>query len=161
VRAIKYGSPDSLELKDIDKPVVGDDEVLVRVHAAGRGRAALGAWGPLSGKRGGRARMSSEQERLDRFDRAMTRLMQAHQDALEACRGVLDDRHEHPAGDDVGYIPEASTLLGAFAPPLDASASRSEEGRLYRLALEDVQTILVSASEDVHTILGEANEGGG
>ena len=31
--------------------------------------------------------MSSEQERLDRFDRAMTRLMQAHQDALEACRG--------------------------------------------------------------------------
>jgi hypothetical protein len=31
VKAIKYGSPDSLELKDIDKPVVGDDEVLVRV----------------------------------------------------------------------------------------------------------------------------------
>jgi NADPH:quinone reductase-like Zn-dependent oxidoreductase len=42
VKAIKYGSPDSLELKDIDKPVVGD-EVLVRVHAAGCGRAALGA----------------------------------------------------------------------------------------------------------------------
>ncbi len=32
----KYGSPDDvLELKDIDKPVVGDDDVLVRVHAAG------------------------------------------------------------------------------------------------------------------------------
>ena len=31
----KYGSPDDvLELKDIDKPVVKDDEVLVRVHAA-------------------------------------------------------------------------------------------------------------------------------
>jgi NADPH:quinone reductase-like Zn-dependent oxidoreductase len=30
----KYGSPDALELKDIDKPVVKDDEVLVRVHAA-------------------------------------------------------------------------------------------------------------------------------
>ena len=31
----KYGSPDDvLELKDIDKPVVEDDEVLVRVHAA-------------------------------------------------------------------------------------------------------------------------------
>lgn len=30
-----YGSPDDvLELKDIDKPVVKDDEVLVRVHAA-------------------------------------------------------------------------------------------------------------------------------
>ena len=30
-----YGSPDLLELSDIDKPVVSDDEVLVRVHAAG------------------------------------------------------------------------------------------------------------------------------
>ena len=29
----KYGSPDALELKDIDKPVVKDDEVLLRVHA--------------------------------------------------------------------------------------------------------------------------------
>ena len=30
----EYGSPDVLELKDIAKPVVRDDEVLVRVHAA-------------------------------------------------------------------------------------------------------------------------------
>ena len=30
-----YGSPDVLELRDIDKPDIGDDEVLVRVHAAG------------------------------------------------------------------------------------------------------------------------------
>ena len=32
----KYGSPDAvLELRDIDAPVVNDDQVLVRVHAAG------------------------------------------------------------------------------------------------------------------------------
>ena len=30
-----YGSPDVLELRDIDKPKVGDNDVLVRVHAAG------------------------------------------------------------------------------------------------------------------------------
>ncbi len=30
----KYGSPDDLELREVDKPVVGDDEVLVRVRAA-------------------------------------------------------------------------------------------------------------------------------
>ena len=30
----EYGSPDLLELQDVDKPVAKDDEVLVRVHAA-------------------------------------------------------------------------------------------------------------------------------
>jgi NADPH:quinone reductase-like Zn-dependent oxidoreductase len=33
-----YGPPDVLELRDIDKPKPGDEEVLVRVHAAGVGR---------------------------------------------------------------------------------------------------------------------------
>jgi NADPH:quinone reductase-like Zn-dependent oxidoreductase len=38
VRAIaqdSYGPPDVRELREIDTPVAGDDEVLVRVHAAG------------------------------------------------------------------------------------------------------------------------------
>lgn len=30
----RYGSPDVLELREIDDPVAKDDEVLVRVHAA-------------------------------------------------------------------------------------------------------------------------------
>jgi NADPH:quinone reductase-like Zn-dependent oxidoreductase len=29
----RYGPPDVLELREVDKPVVGDDQVLVRVHA--------------------------------------------------------------------------------------------------------------------------------
>jgi NADPH:quinone reductase-like Zn-dependent oxidoreductase len=33
-----YGSADVLELKDIDNPEIADEEVLVRVHAAGVGR---------------------------------------------------------------------------------------------------------------------------
>ena len=32
-----YGSADVLELRDIDDPVVGDKDVLIRVHAAGAG----------------------------------------------------------------------------------------------------------------------------
>jgi NADPH:quinone reductase-like Zn-dependent oxidoreductase len=34
----EYGSTDVLELRDIDKPEIEDEEVLVRVHAAGVGR---------------------------------------------------------------------------------------------------------------------------
>ena len=41
-----YGSPDTLELRDIDKPEVGNDEVLVRVHAAG---VDQGVWHVMAG----------------------------------------------------------------------------------------------------------------
>ena len=34
----RYGPPDVLELRDIEKPEIGEDEVLIRVHAAGVGR---------------------------------------------------------------------------------------------------------------------------
>jgi NADPH:quinone reductase-like Zn-dependent oxidoreductase len=38
----EYGSPDDvLELRDVDKPEVGDDEVLVRVHASSANRDDL------------------------------------------------------------------------------------------------------------------------
>ncbi len=95
----------------------------------------------------------SEQERLDRFDRAMTSLIQAHREALEACGRVLDERDEPPVSDMVVDLPGASA-------PLDDPASWLEEGRLYRVALEEVRTILMSASEDARLILGEGNEGG-
>ena len=43
----KYGSPDDvLELQDIDKPAVKDDDVLLRVHAAG---AHIGDWHIMTG----------------------------------------------------------------------------------------------------------------
>jgi NADPH:quinone reductase-like Zn-dependent oxidoreductase len=41
-----YGSPDVLELREIDKPVVGDDDLLVRVHAAG---VDPGVWHLMTG----------------------------------------------------------------------------------------------------------------
>jgi NADPH:quinone reductase-like Zn-dependent oxidoreductase len=42
----RYGPPDALELKDIDTPVVTDDAVLVRVHAAAVGK---GDWLTVQG----------------------------------------------------------------------------------------------------------------
>jgi NADPH:quinone reductase-like Zn-dependent oxidoreductase len=41
-----YGTADVLELRDVDRPVIGDDEVLVRVHAAGIDR---GVWHVMTG----------------------------------------------------------------------------------------------------------------
>src|SRR5215210_9348824 len=41
-----YGSPDVLELRDIDKPEIGNDQVLVHVHAAGVNPAD---WAIMSG----------------------------------------------------------------------------------------------------------------
>ena len=42
----KYGSPDVLRLKDIDKPSPNDDEVLIRAHAAA---VNIGDWHLLRG----------------------------------------------------------------------------------------------------------------
>src|SRR5215204_238156 len=53
----EYGSPDVLQLRDLDKPEIGDAEVLLRVHAAGVGRdvwhvmAGLPSPIPLAGHR--------------------------------------------------------------------------------------------------------------
>ena len=41
-----YGSADGLELRDVDQPAIADDEVLVRVHAAGVDR---GVWHVMTG----------------------------------------------------------------------------------------------------------------
>ena len=42
----EYGSPDVLELRDIDRPEIADEEVLLRVHAAGVDR---GVWHVMTG----------------------------------------------------------------------------------------------------------------
>jgi NADPH:quinone reductase-like Zn-dependent oxidoreductase len=42
----KYGSADVLELRDVEKPQPGDDEVLIRVHAAG---VDPGVWHLMTG----------------------------------------------------------------------------------------------------------------
>ncbi len=82
------------------------------------------------------------EQRLDSLDRAVSRLLQAQREALEACEGVLDDRE---------ILDDADEFFDTPTPLV-------EEGHLYRAALEDVRTILASASEDVQLILGEVDE---
>ena len=44
---VRYGGPDVLSLADVARPMIGDDEVLVRVHAAG---VARGDWHLMTGR---------------------------------------------------------------------------------------------------------------
>jgi hypothetical protein len=82
------------------------------------------------------------EQRLDRLDRAVERLRLAQKEALETCERVLDYDDE--------ILDDANEFIDAPTPPV-------EEGRLYKVALEDVRTILVGASEDVQAILGEGS----
>ena len=45
--ATEYGSADVLRVAEIDRPTIADDEVLVRVHAAGLDR---GTWHLMAGQ---------------------------------------------------------------------------------------------------------------
>ena len=81
------------------------------------------------------------EQRWDSLDRAVSRLLQAQREALEACEQGLDDQE---------ILHDTDEFFGT-------PGSQVEEGLLYRTALENVRTILVSASEDVQTILGEGN----
>ena len=42
----RYGSPDVLQLKEIDKPAIGDEEILLQVRAAGIDQ---GVWHLMAG----------------------------------------------------------------------------------------------------------------
>ena len=45
----RYGTPDVVEVRDVDRPVPSDGDVLVRVHAASVNRADLDGLGPRPG----------------------------------------------------------------------------------------------------------------
>ena len=78
------------------------------------------------------------EQRWERLDRAVERLMQAQREALESCERVLDYDDE--------VLDDTNVLMEVPGPPV-------EEGRLYRAALEDVRAVWVGASRDVEDTL--------
>lgn len=58
----RYGRPDVLELRDVDKPTIGDDQVLVRVHASSVNPVEwYGVSGPLFARVGNGMRRPKDQ----------------------------------------------------------------------------------------------------
>ena len=76
----KYGSPEVLETRDIDKPELGDDEVLVRIRAAGVNPADWAIMsglpyiaGPVYGLRKPKSRPSDDRSSRHRRDAVAAR----------------------------------------------------------------------------------------
>lgn len=92
-----YGSTEVLQLSDIDKPVVGDDDVLLRVHAAG---VDPGVWHLVTGlpylarlmgvglrRPRGRVRGTDVAGRVEAVGRNVTRLRPGDE-VFGACDGI-------------------------------------------------------------------------
>ena len=125
-----YGSPDVLELKEIDKPVVRSDEVLVRVHAAAihigdcfcmRGvpyvsRIALGLPRPKDYVPG-----FDVAGRVDAVGTNVTRF-QPGDEVFGACRGTCAE-YACAAEDKLAPMPTNLTFEQAAAVPTSAVAA--------------------------------------
>lgn len=123
----KYGSPDVLELKEIDKPVVKDDEVLVRVHAAavnpadwhtmrGTPYIARMVFGLLRPK--GKVRGTDVAGHVEAVGKNVTQL-QAGDEVFGWCQGTLA---EYVCAGEDSFVPKPADLTfeQAAAVPLAA-----------------------------------------
>src|SRR6476620_4700026 len=58
----RYGRPEVIELRDVDKPAIGDDQMLVRVHASsGNPAERYGVSGPYFARVGNGIRRPKDQ----------------------------------------------------------------------------------------------------
>lgn len=121
----RYGSPDDLEFGDVDPPVPGDDEVLVRVHAAAvnaldwhvmRGDPYLAR--PMMGLRAPRAKIRGRDfaGRVESVGRNVTRL-KAGDEVFGEADGAFAEYVAAPE-DVVAHKPARLTFEQAAAIPL-------------------------------------------
>ncbi len=125
-----YGSPDVLELRDIDKPVVGDDDVLVRVHAAS---VSIGDWHIMtglpylirmgSGLRGPKARVRGQDVagRVEAVGKDVTRF-QPGDEVFGTCDGSFAE-YARARKDKVAPKPANLTFEQAAAVPTTGSTA--------------------------------------
>ncbi|MET8779407.1 NAD(P)-dependent alcohol dehydrogenase [Nocardia sp. NPDC004654] len=121
----RYGSPETLEFGDVDPPLPGDDEVLVRVHAAAvnaldwhvmRGDPYLAR--PMMGLRGPRAKIRGRDfsGRVESVGRNVTRL-KAGDEVFGEADGAFAEYVAAPEGV-VAHKPARLTFEQAAAIPL-------------------------------------------
>ncbi|SNY75729.1 NADPH:quinone reductase [Nocardia amikacinitolerans] len=121
----RYGSPEALEFGDVDPPAPGDDEVLVRVHAAAvnaldwhvmRGDPYLAR--PMMGLRGPRAKIRGRDfaGRIESVGRNVTRL-KAGDEVFGEADGAFAEYLAAPEGV-VAHKPARLTFEQAAAIPL-------------------------------------------
>lgn len=103
----RYGPPDVLELRDVDKPGVGDDDVLIRVHAAGVDPSVwhlmaglpylvrLFGYGVRAPKPTHRVRGMDVAGHVDTVGRAVTRF-QAGDEVFGTCQGAFAEYARAP-----------------------------------------------------------------
>src|SRR6266511_1006194 len=110
----EYGSSDVLELKDIDKPLVKDDEVLVRVHAASVNRLDwhLMRGSPYSARL--KAGLRKPKARVLGADVAEeVEGGRKHVAQVQPSAELLGSHSEHGYGAYAGYVAHADHLLAA------------------------------------------------
>ena len=148
---VKYGAPEALELKEIDKPVIKDTQVLVHVHAAGvnpldwhfvRGkpyiaRLALGLPRPKNGVRG--VDVAGHIEAVGKN----VRQYQAGDEVFGACDGAFAEYA--PAGEDM-VVPKPANLTFDQAAAVPVAAVTALQALRDVGKLQSGQNVLINGA---------------
>jgi len=154
----RYGSADVLELRDIDKPNLDDDDVLVRVHSAGLDR---GVWHMVTGLplmirimgfgfRGPKSRVPGNDVagRVEAVGKNVTRF-QAGDDVFGGCNGSFA---EYTCAKEDNLAPKPANLTLAQAAAVPVSALTALQGLRDHGGIQPGQSaLIVGASGGVGT----------
>ncbi|MEU4332176.1 NAD(P)-dependent alcohol dehydrogenase [Nonomuraea dietziae] len=147
-----YCSPDALKLGDIDKPTIGHDDVLIRVHAAG---VDQGAWHLITGLpyllrlagyglRTPKTRIPGHDVagRIEAVGENVTRFHPGDE-VLGTCHGSFA---EYAGAHHDAIVPKPSTITFEQAAALPASACAALQGLRDKGRLQPGQKVLITGA---------------